>query len=72
MPNQYGGFPTNSSQPRPNYQGFSNGPRQPVLPPHRASNKQSQPPLGFGELDKYERRTRSDVDRLLREIVKEC
>ena len=57
----------NSSQPRPNYQGFSNGPRQPVPPPPKASNARSQPPPGYSELDKYERRIRSDMERMLTE-----
>jgi len=41
VPNQYRGLPINPFQimPRPNYQGFLNGPRQPVPPP-MASNTQ--------------------------------
>ena len=66
IPNQYEGFPSNPSQPKPNCQGFSNGPRQPVPPP-MAPNTQSQPPFDYSELDKYERRIRSDMERKLRE-----
>jgi len=68
VPNQYGGLPTNLSQtmPRPNYQGFSNGPGQPI-PPVMASNAQSQPPLGYSKFDKYERRIKSDMERMLKE-----
>jgi len=31
------------------------------------SNVQSQPPPGYSELEKYERRIRSDMERMLRE-----
>ena len=67
VPNQYEGLPTNPSQTmlRPNYQGFSNRPRQPVPPP-MACNAQSQPPPGYSEFNKYERRIKSDIER------KEC
>jgi len=56
----------NSCQTKPNYQGFSNGPRQLVPTPARASNAQSQPPSNYSELNKYERRIRSDMERMLR------
>jgi len=52
--------------PRPNYQGFSNGPGQPSPPP-MASNAQSQSPPGYSNLDKYERRIKSDVEKMLKE-----
>ena len=67
VPNQYGGFPTNFFQPRSNYQGFSNGPRQPIPLPPLVFNAQSQASPGYSELDKHERRIRSDTERMLRE-----
>jgi len=45
---------------------LSNGPRQPVPPPI-AFNAQSQPPLGYSELEKYKRKIRSEMERMLRE-----
>ena len=53
-------------QPRPNYQGFSDRPIQPVPPP-MASNVPSQPTPSYSELNKYERRIRSDMKTMLRE-----
>jgi len=40
---------------RSGYQGVPNTPRLPTPPPLIASIPQSQPTLGYGELDKYER-----------------
>jgi len=67
VPTHCGGFPTSSSQTRPNYQGFSNGPRKLILIPPMTFNVQSQPPPRYIELDKYEKRIRSDMGRNLGE-----
>ena len=65
---KYGGLPTNLSQtmPRPNYQGFSKGSRL-AVPHPMVSNAQSQPAHGYSELNKYERRIKNDMKRMLRE-----
>jgi len=52
---------------RPGYQGIPNAPRQPVHPPPIAPIAQSQPTLGYSELNKYERRIKNDMKRMLRE-----
>jgi len=52
--------------PRPNYQGFSKGSRL-AVPHPMVSNAQSQPAHGYSELNKYERRIRSEMESMLRE-----